>query len=331
MKYTDDEKKNLDQYLEMEKKARSRQADEDFISSLSKASAGFGAIGGVKPESSYVASNSYGQEADRASKLQQFLMGEASKRGLKEQDIAAKKEETEAETKRQLGLVDYKMGLEKGVYGDKFKNEQSLLAQKLAGEERLAKLKAENEKNIASMKSQDGKAVSPSDIRQFGEGRTAVGVLDQLEVDLSANKDLVGPFAGRLGGLNPYDTRAQTLRSQAKAAAQQIGKYMEGGVLRAEDIPKYEAMLPQMSDTPEVAQAKLSQVRNLLQRKIDTENTALAEQGYKTGGLSAPDSTGFKPSISPAPGSATASPMETEKVVGGVRYKKVPGGWQKAE
>ena len=42
-----------------------------------------------------------------------------------------------------------------------------------------------------------------------------------------------------------------------KAVAQQVGRAMEGGVLRAEDVPKYEAILPKITDTREVALEKI--------------------------------------------------------------------------
>jgi hypothetical protein len=48
---------------------------------------------------------------------------------------------------------------------------------------------------------------------------------------------------------------------------QSIGKYLEGGVLRAEDEKKYEKMLPQLSDTPAVAKAKLVGIDALLKAK----------------------------------------------------------------
>jgi len=78
----------------------------------------------------------------------------------------------------------------------------------------------------------------------------------------------MGPFQGQIGSANKYDTDSQTFQSGMEAIAQQVGKAMEGGVLRAEDVPKYKKMLPQITDTPQVAKNKILQVQKLLNSQL---------------------------------------------------------------
>ena len=77
--------------------------------------------------------------------------------------------------------------------------------------------------------------------------------------------DKMGPMMGRINAGNPYDTDAQEFRAHLFSSAQVIGKYLEGGVLRDADVPKYEKMLPQMWDTAEVAKAKMHTMESLLE------------------------------------------------------------------
>jgi hypothetical protein len=126
------------------------------------------------------------------------------------------------------------------------------------------------------------------------EGNELPKLLENIGATLEANADSFGPVMGRLSSLNPYDERGQAIQSQMKTAAQQIGKYMEGGVLRKEDEAKYQAMLPALSDTPETAKNKLAIVRNMLASKQKSDVAALAASGYDAtgvarGDLSVPD------------------------------------------
>ena len=74
----------------------------------------------------------------------------------------------------------------------------------------------------------------------------------------------LGPMVGHVTSRNPYDADAMEMKAHLLAAAQVVGKYMEGGVLRAEDIPKYAGMLPRMIDTVEVSIRKARNMRALL-------------------------------------------------------------------
>ena len=88
---------------------------------------------------------------------------------------------------------------------------------------------------------------------------------------LQQHADRFGPVRGNIGSRNPYDTQAQALESEFRAAAQLVGKAMEGGVLRKEDEIKYRKMLPNLGDTPEVAAEKIRVVQQMLQQQLQTK------------------------------------------------------------
>lgn len=122
------------------------------------------------------------------------------------------------------------------------------------------------------------------DVLKLSESAAFPEMLAGLQDDIAKNADIMGPIQGRLGANNPYNVRAQDFNSKMSAYAQRIGKYMEGGVLRAEDVPKYARMLPQISDLPEVAQKKLQNVSTMLAQKAEGDKGALKAAGYNVPG-----------------------------------------------
>jgi hypothetical protein len=125
-----------------------------------------------------------------------------------------------------------------------------------------------------------GKQLPASNVLQVTEGEQMPALMADLEGDIKANANVMGPVKGLLGKMNPYDTQSQVFNSKMATAAQRIGKYMEGGVLRAEDVPKYRAMLPQITDTPEVAEAKRRTVLQMLSSKQSGDVKGLMGAGY---------------------------------------------------
>jgi hypothetical protein len=149
----------------------------------------------------------------------------------------------------------------------------------------IANMGAQNQKTVAeanklSRESANGKTLTATEIGKFNEGNQIPSMLDDLETTITNNKDMFGPIAGRWASMSPWDERAKTAESQLTAAAQTVGKHLEGGVLRAEDVPKYRKMLPDMSDTPEVAANKLATVRRLLVNRQNSDVEALKNGGY---------------------------------------------------
>lgn len=70
-----------------------------------------------------------------------------------------------------------------------------------------------------------------------------------------------GPVAGRIASVNPWDTLGQDIQAEINGVKQTVGKGLEGGVLRKEDEEKYKKILPTLSDTPEVAAAKIANLQ----------------------------------------------------------------------
>lgn len=136
------------------------------------------------------------------------------------------------------------------------------------------------------------KQLSATQANLLSEGNQLSFVLDPLYNILESKKGLFGPVTGKLGQLNPYNTAAQTIDDDLRRAAQTIGKYMEGGVLRKEDEEKYRKMLPQLTDTPDVAKNKLEGVTELLKRKQLEYIDSYARAGYDVSKFISSDSGG---------------------------------------
>ncbi|MFA6158995.1 MAG: hypothetical protein WC763_05250 [Candidatus Paceibacterota bacterium] len=112
----------------------------------------------------------------------------------------------------------------------------------------------------------EGRNLESGQAKLLAEGQNLNNVLTPVQEILSKD-NLFGPVAGRTRAINPYDTEAQDAQARLKRATQVIGSYLEGGVLRKEDEIKYAKMLPQLTDTPDVAKKKLEGVRRLVQDK----------------------------------------------------------------
>ena len=132
---------------------------------------------------------------------------------------------------------------------------------------------------------QRGFKLPPDKVLQVQAGAQIPNTLAEIEGTLSQNSNLFGPMQGRMGAMNPYDTQSQTVDAQMRSAAQQFGRYMEGGVLRKEDEEKYRKMFPNLSDTPDIAKNKLAIVRKLLVDKQNADVQALKDQGFDVSGF----------------------------------------------
>jgi hypothetical protein len=160
-------------------------------------------------------------------------------------------------------------------------------------EKELAKYKAEIEQSSPLYQAQvaaanrsnqgggvGGKAVSSATALNLADSQAAIDMLSTLEGEITGKKNLFGPVRGFFGGSNPYDTSSQGVQSTINATKQIVGKYLEGGVLRAEDEKKYEKILPTLRDTPQVAATKLANVRALVMSKVAAQQSTLTAAGY---------------------------------------------------
>lgn len=130
-----------------------------------------------------------------------------------------------------------------------------------------------------------GKDIPAAQVLSVDGGNTALSMIGDLKETLIKSKDQFGPVQGRLGGMNPLNTEAQSVQSQLKTAAQKIGTFLEDGKLTDKDVPKYEQMLPKLSDPPEVAANKLALIERLLAKKQASNIQSLKGSGYDTRGV----------------------------------------------
>ncbi len=144
--------------------------------------------------------------------------------------------------------------------------------------------------------------------------------IDEMLADPEKSK-LFGPVEGLLAK-NPWDVKHKTIDDNLRRASQVIGRYMEGGVLRKEDEEKYRRMLPQITDTPEVAKDKLKGVKDLLAQK---SQQYLAD--YEAAGF---DVSGFVGKL-PGTESSTSNSQNTSKPTLNTYFQQHPEQQQKIE
>lgn len=129
--------------------------------------------------------------------------------------------------------------------------------------------------------------MTDASVNAIADFDTSVKLTNELNKTIDSYKGKFGPISGRISAANKYDTDAQAVQAQIKAVAQVVGKAMEGGVLRKEDVPKYEAILPNINDTPDVAKRKIKSVVSMLETQKKQRLSAF--DTYKSGNAGGPD------------------------------------------
>lgn len=171
---------------------------------------------------------------------------------------------------------------------DRYKT-QNEMAKTLAQISEIDERKVDRDLKRSFMKSQmgvgKGKPLPSNQVTALAEGKLIPGMLVDIADTIKQNKDVFGPIKGRIGEINPYDTKAQTIDAQFRAASQAFGRFMEGGVLRREDEEKYRRMFPKLGDTPDVAENKLAVVDRLLVNRQDQILGSLKKAGFATEAL----------------------------------------------
>ena len=155
-----------------------------------------------------------------------------------------------------------------------------------------------------------GKTLPASQAEAAGTAQAASQALDDITGIIEKNNDIIGPMSGRvsqlaaLGQFGERGKQAANIKGAIDQRAQIIGKYLEGGKLTDQDIVRYRQQLPQITDTPEVAQAKINSLRRLLANKQQAELSALQGAGYATGGIqrmATPEFSNLRQSIAQKP------------------------------
>lgn len=116
------------------------------------------------------------------------------------------------------------------------------------------------------------KPLDSTAVQAINQSNTALTSLSELKTIIENNKDKIGPIAG-FATMNPYSA-ARRVQADIDRVKQQVGKALEGGVLRKEDEDKYKKILATITDTPETALYKLDQLTSSIQKSVD-DYTAL--------------------------------------------------------
>lgn len=133
-----------------------------------------------------------------------------------------------------------------------------------------------------------GKPMSDTAIKDITQSETAIESLNELKSKVQANLQYIGPISG-LAAYNPY-SKAKQVQSDINLVKQQVGKALEGGVLRKEDEEKYKQILATITDTPENAIYKINQLVASVQRQVDSYKKGQALGGREVGTTAAPSS-----------------------------------------
>jgi len=120
-------------------------------------------------------------------------------------------------------------------------------------------------------KSRKGATLTAGQKKELSDFEVSIKQMGSLTTSIEQFKDIMGPIQGRARAAYPYDVDAQSFNSKMTAIAQVVGKAMEGGVLRKEDEIKYRKMLPQITDTPQVARNKIKNVTEMLKLQRQTK------------------------------------------------------------
>lgn len=173
-----------------------------------------------------------------------------------------------------------------------------------------------------------GKQLPAPTTLAINEGAALARRLPDIEKLIDENPGAFGPVVGRARSLNPYDTTAISIDADMRAASQQFGRFMEGGVLRKEDEEKYRKMFPQRSDTPSVAKSKLMNVQRTLAMKYNSDVDTMKKSGWDVRGfetLSTPESLAERIS-GPKGGTSAFSYEDPEKEKRYQEWKARQGG-----
>lgn len=126
---------------------------------------------------------------------------------------------------------------------------------------------SEQRKAAADKAAQRAKPMTAEQVSQLTQLDSVANTLQMLDsrVQSVPDKDR-GPFYGKARGINPYDKQAQEIAALTTGVVTPMarGVFNEVGVITATDEARYRAMLPTLSDTPDISRTKMANLRTLL-------------------------------------------------------------------
>ena len=101
----------------------------------------------------------------------------------------------------------------------------------------------------------------------------------------SSQQGVVGGNISTAPVINNFFPEAKQMSAALETTAQNFGKFMEGGKLTDADFPKYQRMMPQLSDPKPVREFKTSFLKYMLTSKYNNYLKSYNAAGYDTQGL----------------------------------------------
>lgn len=233
------------------------------------------------------------------------MAGQQQQQALQQQELADKQRaEALAEEQQTLMQQEYKPGMtlaqakqiiplqvqEKSVEGQAASRQAAIQSAseklRLQGEALDLKRQLAERGGLGGQ----GKPVSETTVANVMAGPDAIRTLRDFHDFIGSPevKSMMGPGSGRLAGVQSalgFNPLASEFESRSLNVMQTIGKMKEGGVLKEQDVARYQKMLPGMKHSPEAAQKILNYIAQDLKDKHEAYVAALRAQGYRTAGF----------------------------------------------
>ena len=131
-----------------------------------------------------------------------------------------------------------------------------------------------------SLTSKNKSKLSQTAVENLSSGKNdAINALNSLEKLLESWDYTSWPLWG-IATLNPKATKTISANQKFGIAAQVVGKFLEWWKLAEWDIKRYKALLPDVSDTKEVAKNKLAEAKKLITENYNWQLDSSARAWY---------------------------------------------------
>lgn len=127
-----------------------------------------------------------------------------------------------------------------------------------AGKVGQKQLRTEKETGPRLEKEKGPRQITPAHAERISAYNSTEEQLVALIDKIKSNEKRMGPVAGRVGALNPYDKEAKSLGTEFGVMTSSIARAAEGGRMSDQDIKRFTAQAPQLTDDPAVAIKKAS-------------------------------------------------------------------------